>query len=564
MDLASLHSDPDARLNIDDNYNSQSHSNKTELLHPQLLQTIFSLLPFAVDTTPAASASPNLISGALPQSLTGPNTPLTNHNSSHNNVSYNNYPPPPATHHHATNSGTNLLFNPIATNSSKDLLNRQQSSDYMGTPSAAMAQSIDAMSDCGSGSSTKREEDQFAIVLKVLAFADRVFEIPRNADVILPHNWMEWVWAGTAPFLEGGMAIPPAIVQSIENFARSIIRKIALADLIKPKGNSYIKRVKDLTEMPTMQRMVIEEILRHFSVNNRLDVLQQAEATNVLRNLDSLLAGVEESISPFPLSLGVEVANALAAITVHNNSWVRTRVKNNTKLLETRDRLSFMLLSSGWREFKKMPSDRIAKTLQINTHDSNATVLLLKCLTEAVSDRCVESVETLQSMIQQLQSLDVEQKRTLIKIIADEEVVQVLTTPLPPAMSTSEHPNDRTFVQWCIANEGKWEATVAKIAKASKNLDEHIRSQNERCHREFTARVKARKAEIERKAAQMAKSAADFEKLCAEVEAKRSSYIEAVEQAHHRRKERDEKRQSMTGRTTSTHSIAGTETSTKS
>eukprot|EP00388_Colpodella_angusta_P007989 GDKJ01022139.1.p1 GENE.GDKJ01022139.1~~GDKJ01022139.1.p1 ORF type:complete len:378 (-),score=9.24 GDKJ01022139.1:403-1536(-) len=375
---------------------------------------------------------------------------------------------------------------------------------------------------------------------------------------------MEWIWSGTAPFLEGGISIPPAIAQSIENFTRSIIRKIALADLIKPKGNSYIKRAKDLTEMPSMQRMIIEEVLRHYSVNNRLDVLQQAEATNVLRNLDSLLSGIEECISPFPLNLGVEVATALAAITVHNNAWVRTRVKNNTKLLETRDRLSFLMLSSGWKEFKKMPAERIAKTLQINTHDPNATVWLLRSLTEAVTERCVESVETLQSMIQQLQALDVEQKRTLARIIADEEVATVLATPPPPIMSTSEHPNDRTFVQWCIANESKWEATMAKIVKASKSLDENLRSQNERGQREFTARVKARKVEIERKASQMSRSVSDFEKLWAEVEAKRATYLEAVEQAHSRRKERDEKRQSMTGRTTSTHSIAGTETSTKS
>ena len=91
-----------------------------------------------------------------------------------------------------------------------------------------------------------------------------------------------------------------------------------------------------------------------------------------------------------------------------------------------------------------------------------------------------------------------------------------------------------------MANDGKWEAMTFKIQRACRNIDNDIKSSNERKEKERNAKFRTRKTESERRVTTFSKFTADFEKLKSEIDTKgMASFVDSVAEAKNARKTRD-------------------------
>lgn len=372
---------------------------------------------------------------------------------------------------------------------------------------------------------TTSREDAIEMVDKVLGFLERIVDMSPNAAAILTYPWLEWLWASVEPLFAAAANEACAsplrqLFAAVEPHVRSIIRKICVVDLSRPVKGSSLRRVKDLVDEPMLQRIVFEEIVRHFSENNRLDTMEPTEATNCIRSLDALLQGIDDALVPFPSTLAVEIVFAIRAIAVNNNSWVRLKMKNNTKLFEVRDRLAFLLMSTI-RTFSKEEGDFLQQLIEANMHDLNSMLVVLKGIVDAVGVRNLEEVETLQGMLRMLYSVDDEQRKYLQKIL-EADAVELLQQRTPSSSPGLAEPPQlqQDFISWCMGHESKWESMTARILKAYKPVDAEIRSQADRREKERTSRLKARKSDGEKKAASLLKGQQELEKIRADIEGK--------------------------------------------
>ena len=391
------------------------------------------------------------------------------------------------------------------------------------------------------------------IALKIFAYLDRIVDMTPNAVAMLSHPWMEWIWTAFEPVFvatqrENCTASQRNLAMAAETQVRSIVRKISVVDLSRPAKSSNLKRVKDLVDEPCLQRILFEEVVRHFSANNRLDTMEPNDATNVIRNVDTLFQGIEEALSPMPSALGVEIALAIRDIAVNNNMWVRLKMKNTTKLFESRDRLAFSLLSSI-RLFSHEGSQLLQDLVHVNQHDPNAMIVVLRNIVDAVGQRNLEEVEALQSMLRHLYSLDDEQRKCLQRVL-ETDSVELLVLPSQRVIGNNQQTDTRAsnpdgsvsqdFISWCMANDGKWEAMTFKIQRACRNIDNDIKSSNERKEKERNAKFRTRKTESERRVTTFSKFTADFEKLKSDIDTKgMASFVDSVAEAKNARKTRD-------------------------
>lgn len=401
-------------------------------------------------------------------------------------------------------------------------------------------------------SNSKRDDDTTDAVVKVLAYLDRIVDLTPNASVLVTHPWLEWLWVAVEPLFTVhtfGPNSSPLMAEtastascstarqlraSAEPIVRSIIRKICVVDLSKASKTTHFRKiVKEHVDEPVLQQLVLEEIVRHFSENNRLDTMDPTEATCCIRNLDSLLQNIDESVMPpFPNTLAFEIVFAIRRIAVNNNTWVRLKMKSSTKLFETRDRLAFMLLTSI-KEFSKEDEEFIRSLIDANIQDVNTLYVILKGIVDAVQLRNLEEVETLQGVLRIVYSLEDEQRKALQKLL-DTDSVELLQVREKSGSGSSPSNGDGAapvgaaaptaactdFISWCMRNDTKWEAMVQRINRGYRPVDSEVKTHNDKREKERISKMKLVKADFEKKFAGLLKGAQELEKVKADIDVK--------------------------------------------
>ena len=360
--------------------------------------------------------------------------------------------------------------------------------------------------------SVAKPETAGVLAVKVLGYLDRMMEISRNANTMLSHPWLEWIWSCLSIIREQDVQNNTSMAR-LDAIFRNIIRKIAVEDILRTPKVSTIKHIKDFVDAPSLQYTVIEELVSHFTAHNRLDVLSSTDSSNVLRNLDSLLQGLDDSVWPMPMALGLEVVHAIGLVAVNNNESVRAKMKDG-KLFDSRDKLVFTLFTSIKNFAAQSPSEREA-LLQLNVHDANISTFFLKCLCDAVKERSIEGTEALQSMLRYLCAADEEQKRNMTKLVADQDVVDALQGQRKAADGAAEAPPAPTqddLITWTTAHDAKWEGAVQRIVKAFRPIEVDLQSRQERREKEKATKLRTRKAENEKRLSAVQKVVLDSER----------------------------------------------------
>jgi hypothetical protein len=393
-----------------------------------------------------------------------------------------------------------------------------QSSPAADAPKPEAAEGQEAAGEVQSSASvsTRREEDApEPLAMKVLQYLDRMVDLVPNAIELLPHPWLEWLWGCVEPVLTqpsaDSTATAPGPAASIEGVVRSFIRKMAVVDLSRGPKQSYLRRAKELCDAPLLQRIVLEEVVRHFSMNNRLDTMEAGDAQNVIRNVDVLFQGLDEVLVPFPAALGIEIAHAVGAIALNNNAWVRQKMKQQSKLFETRDRLAFATLLTTVKDFSKQDPTFLDALVDANLQDPNTAIVLLRALVESVRDRQIDEVEAIQTMIRRIFAVDDEQRKTITRVLGESPEVQDLIVSQRRVLQGSEVPMT-DMISWCMANDGRWEQVVQKILRAAKPIEAETSVRLEKREKERSTRAKTRRGELEKKQTAHAKILSDYEK----------------------------------------------------
>ena len=382
---------------------------------------------------------------------------------------------------------------------------------------ATNPQGSDGGSETPSTSATSSRQSDDYIVAKVMDYVGKVFDVNVNSEAVVAFPWLDWVWSGVADVYQHSSHYPRSTYTVVDKGVRNILRKIVLADLHRGKSVTQIKKVKEYADLPQLQQIVLEEVTRYFAAGNRLDALKQEDATNVIRNLDTLLLGIDECISPFPLSIGIEVINAVRSMTVNSNTWVRGRIRNSSRLMETRDRLAFLLLTSldhlhGERR------DYLTKVVDANLHDPSSALVLLRLIVDAYDKKSAERMEVVQSMLGEFIDKDGAFSKTILRTIAnDADFLNVLHKG-----SSDE------LLAWCMANEAQWKTISLSIIKASKPIETEVSARHEKREKEIGNRKKLRKVEVDRRIALQRKAATDFDRVKSELEAKQVAYDNAM------------------------------------
>ena len=382
--------------------------------------------------------------------------------------------------------------------------------------------------------SSETSETTVSVAYRVLSYFDRMVDLTHNANSLMPYPWLDWIWTPYSSFLASEQKFEFLTRSKLDLLFRSIIRKLAVADLSRNPKSSAVKKVKDMCDVPQLQCCVIEEIVRHFSSNNRLDSITDAmEAQNSLRNLDTLLMSIDECIQPLPQSLVLEIVNAISAIAVNNNNWVRAKMKNG-KLFETRDKLAFLMFVSV-KNFAAESHEVVSQILQAVINDGNTVLHLLKLLADAIKETSVEKVEVLQSMLRTANAEE-DHHRALVRLVDDGADILLgrSSTPLPEdaqgeKKAASNGPQD--VISWSKSNEEKWNQLSARIYKAYRPLESELQVKADRRDKEAATRLKARKAELERKMHANARVAAENDKAIVDYQGKASGYTEVVADA---------------------------------
>lgn len=389
---------------------------------------------------------------------------------------------------------------------------------------------------------SRREDDTIDIAVKVLGYLDRIVDLTPNASVLVSHPWLEWLWVAVEPVFTAiasasattsplgvdasstaSCSTARQLQSSIEPIVRSIIRKICVVDLSKAMKTSHFRKVvKEHVDEPILQQIVLEEIVRHFSENNRLDTMDPAEATCCIRNLDGLLQGIDEAVMPFPSSLAVEIVFAIRRIAVNNNTWVRLKMKSSTKLFEIRDRLAFTLLTSI-KEFCKEDEEFLRSLIDANIQDVNTLYVILKGIVDAVQQRNLEEVETLQGMLRLVYSLEDEQRKAMQKLL-ETDLVELLQQRDKAGGdggnegSTAGVATD--LISWCMQNEAKWETMSQRILKSFRPIEVDVKAHIDKREKERVSKMKLVKAEMDKKHVGLHKGAQELDRIRGEIDGK--------------------------------------------
>jgi hypothetical protein len=380
---------------------------------------------------------------------------------------------------------------------------------------------------------TSVEHAAAVVVLhRVLRYLHRMVELSHNAAALVPYPWLDWIWGVVAPLTPPGTHTPSAAGPKVESTIRAIIRVITVTDMSRSrtKQSMTLKRVRDMVDAPALQQLVLEELVRNFTTHHRLDTMDAEDAAAVLRNLaEGAFTNIEDAVVPLPLSLGLEMVRAVETIAVNNTIWVRQKMKT-FRSFELRDRLALHLLASCRGIANESVEAREA--LRIATQqDPNASLVVLKQMCDAARERDDERFDALQDLLRRCFASDEDHRRAITRAIGDPEMLERLVNERK--VVDGAEVRAECFVLWITRNEALWEPVAQRIVKAAKSVDADFAARAEKRDKEYQAKLRARKQEMEKRTAAVNKQWSDAEKTFAELVFKASaahtSAIAAVE-----------------------------------
>ncbi|KPI86198.1 hypothetical protein ABL78_4751 [Leptomonas seymouri] len=327
-------------------------------------------------------------------------------------------------------------------------LPRQESSTFVGN---------------GSCSSLSASSDE-RVVIEVLNYLSKVVDYPKHALKLMDIQWLGGLWMAVRVFFErpsdstgteaararsfAGEGAPASttadevaeardlfesgaqrlhqdrsdFVNEVRQRTCTIIRKVVILD-ISSNERAQVRSIRDGDYPPRLVRIVLEEIARYFCVQKNGELVENA--SNVIRNLNSIFKDVQTALYPFPPSLGVAIVMAITNISVSSSMQVRHRMKNSSNLLTIRDNLAFFVLRES-RRFLRLRKRSLNQLIDINANNSNSMTVLLYHLSNSIKENGINEVEVLVSLIQQLASADPAPLRELHNVIgANMEVIEL-------------------------------------------------------------------------------------------------------------------------------------------
>eukprot|EP00759_Apiculatamorpha_spiralis_P056027 PhF_6_TR7943/c0_g1_i1/m.11963 len=337
------------------------------------------------------------------------------------------------------------------------------------------------------------------IVKNVAQYMEKVVSVPQNMSAILViPSWVEWLIPVVTTH---GTQEHPAL--------RSLLRRFISRDMCASFKTNGVTRLRELGDCTDLQIVLLEEFINHLSSNSRLDVLDTAETTALLKNMELLFA-VDEYLHPLPPDdILLAIVRIIGAVAATSGAPIRAKMKS-TKLFDIRDRLAFYLIFVGG---EKLENDlmHLEALLSCCPRDPNASVVLLKLLADAlqVNKPVASSYVTL---LRTLYAED-EQRKIISKLVGGE--ADLLERLVSGQKAVTE------FVSWCEVGGGgatSWNTSVvAKLNKAYTTIDTEMNSRAEKRQRALTARIKTRKQEEEKKVTATQKQFKEEEDRRAEV-----------------------------------------------
>ncbi|CCW62022.1 unnamed protein product [Phytomonas sp. EM1] len=424
------------------------------------------------------------------------------------------------------------------------------------------------------------------VVVRVLHYLEKIIDINQNGVALLLCPWLEWFWNAISPVIsyrrshsEGSPLGANANAYWTKKFpstvithARYIIRKLLVLDITRNSKAAMLRRIRESgTQFPYLIRIILEEVLRHFS---KCGLSDPDHASNVIKNINYLLLNVEHMLDPFPIALGVEIVVSISAIAIRNNSWVRMRMKNSTQLFDTRDRLAFYLLATS-KHYFKVDIELLVQLIDANAHNPNSMCLLLQRFTRAINQKDVDELEIILQMIRHLVIKYEDQHWEVYKLLGTTctRLAELLcmaaendgSSPRPQAVHPkldhmgSPQPCDantrsRTdaamnypplgpgahrdpkynepigndlpvmqIIEWCRTHEVEWISLTQQLEqKVAKIMDILLKSSRDRCEKEKALVLKASRAQKERRERAKSNALEELKSIRNEVEAELS------------------------------------------
>ncbi|KAG5466739.1 hypothetical protein LSCM1_00915 [Leishmania martiniquensis] len=313
--------------------------------------------------------------------------------------------------------------------------------------------------------------DDERVVIEVLNYLEKLIEWPKHALKVMDIPWLGGLWEAAHVFFErpadlSGMtgavtpvqpseqetmaAVPVVVgpdrplslealqpsdaairrlhqdhsefVSEVTQRCRAIIRKMVILD-ISMNERAQIRSIRDGEHPPRLVRIVLEEVARYFSVQKNGELLENA--SNVIRNLNSLFKDVHAALHPFPPTLGVAIVVAITNISVSSSMRVRRRMKNSSNLLTIRDNIAFYVLRES-RRFLRLRKRSLNQLIHMNAGNANSMTVLLLHLSNSIKENNVNEVEVLVTLIRQLAGADSARLRELHALLGSSEEARIL------------------------------------------------------------------------------------------------------------------------------------------
>ncbi|KAG5492030.1 hypothetical protein GH5_00933 [Leishmania sp. Ghana 2012 LV757] len=313
--------------------------------------------------------------------------------------------------------------------------------------------------------------DDERVVVEVLSYLEKLIEWPKHALKVMDIPWLGGLWEAVHVFFErpadpsgatGAVtpvqpsepeampAVPAAVgsghplslealqpseaairrlhqdrtefVAEVTQRCRAIIRKMVILD-ISTNERAQIRSIRDGEHPPRLVRIVLEEVARYFSVQKNGELLENA--SNVIRNLNSLFKDVHNALRPFPPTLGVAIVVAITNISVSSSMRVRRRMKNSSNLLTIRDNLAFYVLRES-RRFLRLRKHSLNQLIHMNAGNANSITVLFLHLSNSIKENNVNEVEVLVTLVRQLAGADSARLRELHALLGSSNDARAL------------------------------------------------------------------------------------------------------------------------------------------
>jgi hypothetical protein len=317
------------------------------------------------------------------------------------------------------------------------------------------------------------------IIKQVLQYLEKVISVPQNITAVLSMPWAEWL---------GPLIAAHGISHT---YLRVVVRKLVAKDMCVSSKSCCIHRMRELADCPEVQLMIIEEFIVYLTSASRLDILDAAEVTAIMRNMETLFT-IEEYLHPIPIPIALSIVHIIGAVAATSGAAIRTKMRS-TKLFDIRDRLAFHVLFQGDTSADPV---RIETLLSCCPRDPNACVLLLKLLVDGVQSGA-SLTPSLVTLVRTL-SAEEDHRKVIQRLIVDADMMERLV---------SGQKEVADFVVWCSGGGlTVWGQVQSRVTKAYSTIENEMSSRAEKRQKGCVGRLKTRKGEEDKKSAAMLKA----------------------------------------------------------